>query len=295
MGTTHNAAVNSECLIRQDNTITGQPNLLAVDVDEFARRLGIEIVPFSTAGIENISVEFAEIGKEACGFLERHGDHSILYLNSDTSPTRMRFTVAHECGHVLDTEHPNANYLCLHDDIESDVVKPIERVANQFAAEILMPYGIFVDVASSLQINMAAIQRIASIFDVSFEAAGIRYADTHPSRVAFMMLEYNQPFMIGDASKNGNRYPTEAVFSNRQRFPYTVMYCACSANFPEHIVRGSLVECCSLIDLVLKRGRMLEADIPIRWYGDDEIRVTVWADCLPWTRYGCFPALIWLP
>lgn len=96
-------------------------------------------------------------------------DHEdkLVVINNSHSNGRKRFTAAHELGHIM--LHPNENKIDYRICFSDSTPKEIE--ANRFAAEILMPYGIFQDIFEKCAGNFVA---IAEFFGVSTGAATIR-------------------------------------------------------------------------------------------------------------------------
>jgi Zn-dependent peptidase ImmA (M78 family)/DNA-binding XRE family transcriptional regulator len=78
------------------------------------------------------------------GLVFAHDDGAVIGVNSEHPSTRQRFSVAHELGHYLLSHHELApDEARLHIDI-SEGAPPsynwrAERVANEFAADLLMP------------------------------------------------------------------------------------------------------------------------------------------------------------
>jgi Zn-dependent peptidase ImmA (M78 family) len=64
-----------------------------------------------------------------------------IVVNAEEAETRRRFTLAHELGHwvchCLDGRHDPV--FCRHEDIGSSADRSLEREANVFAAELVMP------------------------------------------------------------------------------------------------------------------------------------------------------------
>lgn len=125
--------------------------LLPIPISEICRRHGIELFFYDAMSV---------IG--AC-YIDFHG-RKIIVVNDNVPRGRVRFSIAHELGHVIlnhsspalsmpsVTKHPT--------DHEVD--------ANVFAAELLMP-------KMHLQAyGMLSPEGIAKICDVSLEAAKIR-------------------------------------------------------------------------------------------------------------------------
>ena len=78
------------------------------------------------------------------GFLFRSSDSApIIGVNSNHAPTRKRFTIAHELGHLLlhpkSGVHVDQAIVQMRDARASAGVDEDEMEANRFAAELLMP------------------------------------------------------------------------------------------------------------------------------------------------------------
>lgn len=101
----------------------------------------------------------------------------IIYLATDTSPLRDRFTIAHEIGHYLihypivvekygkDSQMFATRYV---DEQDKDLVRA-EWEANWFAASLLMP-----EVEFRNQWTRSNISKVASFFNVTKSAAEVR-------------------------------------------------------------------------------------------------------------------------
>src|SRR4051812_30183951 len=65
----------------------------------------------------------------------------LIVLNADESLVRRRFTLAHEIGHWVCQclEGTKAPVFCRHQDVAVSADRVLEREANIFAAELLMP------------------------------------------------------------------------------------------------------------------------------------------------------------
>ena len=64
-----------------------------------------------------------------------------VFVNASDTPPRRRFTLAHEVGHWICQvlEGRGAPVMCRSEDIAPDADRALEREANIFAAELLMP------------------------------------------------------------------------------------------------------------------------------------------------------------
>lgn len=117
--------------------------------------------------------------KAALGFLQRSKTHgTVIVSDSVIYPQRKRFIIAHELGHWY-----------LHEDIEFFKCKPeffrqwnkktvvIEKEANIFASEFLMPTIPFKALCKGHALTKEFIIQLAERFNVSITASALRFAD----------------------------------------------------------------------------------------------------------------------
>lgn len=93
------------------------------------------------------------------------GGAAVIWLKDTDPPTRRRFTLFHELGHLL--LHPNLHYC--HVDGPSQTLT--EREADSFAADILMPRSWIEKDCTNHGIDEL---RLAHRYRVSVEAMEIR-------------------------------------------------------------------------------------------------------------------------
>jgi Zn-dependent peptidase ImmA (M78 family) len=166
MGKAESAAVR----LRQE---TGTADVADVDLDLLARHLGAEII-------------YDRLGTDVSGMLLREEDRIVVGVNEKHAPTRQRFTIAHEFGHlVLHRGRPlvvDQGRINLRDR-RSSLATDIEEIeANSFAAELLMPatavlreFRIQADQGGQ---DLAGIKRdLAQVFAVSDQAMEYRLAN----------------------------------------------------------------------------------------------------------------------
>lgn len=105
---------------------------LPVDLNDICRQLGIGVYRYAdTQGM-------SDAAKEANGLLYFEGDMPVILYDQDMSPMRIRFTVAHEIGHLL-LGHVAPGQRTTVNREPSPKDDPIETAANQFAARLLAP------------------------------------------------------------------------------------------------------------------------------------------------------------
>ncbi len=131
-----------------------------VDVEKLAAAIGLEIDRKPL--FDNVS------GKIEC----QNGGPCKITFNSTHPKTRQRFTIAHEIAHYI-----------LHRDLigdgvtddgryrSKDLSDPVERQANSYAADILMPWRL---VVAKHREGLRAPAEFARAFGVSEKVAEIR-------------------------------------------------------------------------------------------------------------------------
>jgi Zn-dependent peptidase ImmA (M78 family) len=90
----------------------------------------------------------------------------LILVSTRQRNGRRNFTVAHEVGHYILHIEKNSCFACI---MDMHIRLPLEREANLFAAELLMP----ADSVKSLAADMC-VRRMASYFRVSNQAMEIR-------------------------------------------------------------------------------------------------------------------------
>ena len=154
---------------------TGMPD--AIDL-EIVRQM-LPSTPYGT-GVREIKqpVQFNEDAFE--GMLARDpNDHEVwgIAYNGRSRPERQRFTIAHELGHFILHRGQQQNFNCdkqsVHTGIET--LRDIEREADDFASNLLMPGDLLRAWISNQRIDFRVLGDIAERFNVSLEALCIRY------------------------------------------------------------------------------------------------------------------------
>ena len=151
-----------------------------VDVKEVAREISAQIYdddPITYIEGENLP-DFEGALRPAPPSKKGWG---IIYNNAIKSKGRINFTLAHEFGHYLmhRKAHPDG-LRCSADDIvgEEGKYKEIEREANQFAANLLMPFDDFrKQIDEKEQPTLNDIGRCAERYESSFTATILRWIE----------------------------------------------------------------------------------------------------------------------
>ena len=141
----------------------------------FAKSHKIEIEPLDVVAlckILNIMLLFAPMDDEISGLLNKDKKKKcwIMKINSLHHPHRQRFTIAHEIAHFIKHSYQTSFFQDKTFFRNSDS-NPLEREANQFAAELFMPHDSFHRFFKEQSPN---IKNISEHFKVSSMAVQIR-------------------------------------------------------------------------------------------------------------------------
>lgn len=142
------------------------------------------VEPLSIARKKNITHSFGYYKNAFDGMLEYYEKRFHIYCNLSRverhdSP-RARFTLAHELGHYFIDEHRNAlqsGFAPAHLSVceyESDNL--VEREADWFASNLLMPRPYFLQLAKDFPLGMQGILSLQRHFQTSVTSAALRYA-----------------------------------------------------------------------------------------------------------------------
>jgi hypothetical protein len=116
-------------------------------------------------------------GCEAC--ITGNHERAIITVNSRSPRRRRRYSIGHELGHW---KHDRGKVLvCRADEIGHAGRKdaPAERVADAFAADLLMPGYLFRPIARAHpKLNLKTVRAIADIFDTSLTSTAIRLVES---------------------------------------------------------------------------------------------------------------------
>jgi transcriptional regulator with XRE-family HTH domain len=133
-----------------------------VPVEDLVRDCGVQVLAWDLQDIDGLVLEL-ETG-------------AVIWVNRDQARTRQRFTLAHELGHHL-LRHADTFHLDLGGDLAPNATGGhpaydwrVERAANEFAANLLMPASMVRRAAATVT-DVAA---LASQFKVSPAAMGFR-------------------------------------------------------------------------------------------------------------------------
>ncbi len=153
----------------------GMPD--AIDL-EIVRQM-LPSTPYG-AGVREIMPPVEIIGDAFEGVLARDpDDHAVwgIAYNGKARGERQRFTIAHELGHFILHRSQKQSFNCDSQSVHTgiDGLRQIEREADEFASNLLMPGDLLREWISNQRIDLHVLSAIAKRFQVSFEALCIRF------------------------------------------------------------------------------------------------------------------------
>lgn len=150
------------------------PHVDAESIRKIAVEAGIETDPLDVEGLVRalgIKLVYKSLADDISGHLQQSDDGQwLITVNALHHPNRRRFTIAHELGHYFLHSRDQNDFVdkILFRSSDSD---PIEREANVFAAELLMPSAEFQNLIKQ---GTTMVEHLAQRFNVSAMAVRVR-------------------------------------------------------------------------------------------------------------------------
>ena len=152
----------------QSNKVTEPP----VPVVRIVRKLGVRL-------------RFSPLDSELSGMIYIKKNKPIIGVNAFHHPNRRRFTIAHECGHLIlhkaqitkEVHVDKAFPMLMRDSVSAAGVNKMEIEANLFAAELLMPESFLTKALGNEPFDIddeSAVSALARSFKVSPSAMRFR-------------------------------------------------------------------------------------------------------------------------
>lgn len=150
---------------------------IPINVYSLARDLKLEIKELSE---EEISNALKNLPKPHNGYLSYKDSAYTIYINESHTMQRKRFTIAHEIAHFIKHKEILVTKVIINDEeinnLEYLIARSgfgfLEREANEFAAELLMPKNTVM--VKCIRKEFPNLRSIANHFQVSEQAMKIR-------------------------------------------------------------------------------------------------------------------------
>lgn len=145
------------------------------EIDSFAALLGLRIREVDSDGFEGALVRVP------------HRLKGVIAIKRDIREEgRKRFTICHEVGHFILPGHGTTECICLSDEVESwrKSVPEQELAANQFAAELLLPFKEIQPFVNKKDLTIALAQVVSKEFQSSLTAASLKCVEVTEEKCA---------------------------------------------------------------------------------------------------------------
>jgi len=146
---------------------------------------GLPVNPEVIAEKKGLTFSYGQYGDAFDGLLEYKEGKFHIFCNLDrvgkADSPRARFTLSHELGHYYIDEHrrtliagfsPSHPSSC---EFESSML--VEKEADSFAANLLLPSGRFKKAARKVPRGMAGLRKLSDKFQVSLTTTVLRYVE----------------------------------------------------------------------------------------------------------------------
>lgn len=188
----------------------------------------------------DIGLHYDNFENHFTGMLQHENNTFDIFLNltklKNKKYARARFTLAHELGHFYIDAHRNLlkkGYSLSYDkDLSYFSNDPVEREANHFATNLLMPKERFKKDVDTLGLNINTIKILSKQYKTSFTSTIIQFTNfvEHPCSLLFwdsnrefkrksysesfynLIKRFSKNFHINDNMKNGIFEEFDAVF-----------------------------------------------------------------------------------
>lgn len=140
---------------------------LPVDLNAVLRHLDVRVYAYSRGRELLGAAGLTEAAKQVSGLTFFAGTQPVILYNDAEMPQRIRFTVAHELGHlVLGHVQPGEHTRQNREPQPGD--SPMEQAANRFAADLLAPACVL------WALDLHSTEDIARACKISIQAARFR-------------------------------------------------------------------------------------------------------------------------
>lgn len=167
---------------------------LPIDLDRVR-----ELLPETPLGLGTLLKPPAPLTLNSCeGALVRNPHNETewgIFYNPTSSPERQRFTIAHEIGHFILHRASQSAFNCDKESIYAgtDGLRQIEREADDFASNLLMPGNFLRERIEGKHIDFRLMGGIAKEFSVSLESMCIRFVKYTEQRA--VLIYWDNGFM----------------------------------------------------------------------------------------------------
>lgn len=140
---------------------------LPIKISDLCKNAGAKVLSYSKKSELLGKLNLLEHSKKTDGFTVSRKEQYIIFYNDICSVSRIRFTLAHELGHIL-LGHISPDGVTLINREPSSQDDPLEQAANVFASRLLAPACVL------WGLGVTTAKQIMKLCDISQTAAEFR-------------------------------------------------------------------------------------------------------------------------
>ncbi len=227
---------------------------------------------FAIAFLRRVLVEEDRL-EGAQGRLVIRGDRAKVRIDSSIPEEgRKRFVVAHELGHFEMHRQETHLFKCKQEYFELWLNKNpvVEREANLFASELLMPKHMFVKEANGMEPNLDSMESLACLFSTSLTATALRFLDCTFEPCAVVCSQEGVIRWCKNTEAFGRRISWGQIL-NKNTYAYDFFHGAALPSDPQEVLASA-------------------------WFPDSRMtqNATIQEHSLGMTSYGTVLTLLWV-
>ncbi|MEX1253824.1 MAG: ImmA/IrrE family metallo-endopeptidase [Dehalococcoidia bacterium] len=141
--------------------------------------------------------------KRTLGMVKEGQDGSLTMLLNSRQPLRERFTMAHEIAHtIVDRmgDKPATVVLAARTPRRGTA---LERLCDQIAAELLMPYEMFTQSMQGEGVSLNTVERLARTYEASLQSTALRMGELSDAPAQVVCWEREQKLGLRVRWKSG--------------------------------------------------------------------------------------------
>jgi len=127
-----------------------------------------------------------------------NSEEAVITIQKNSSRPRQRFSIGHELGHWM-RDHGKIGFACNLNDFTGKWINKVdpESLANQFAADLLLPGFMFKPLAKDKEITFSTVASLTERFQTSGTATAIRLVElgSFPSMLVCMSSDRRMWFV----------------------------------------------------------------------------------------------------
>jgi Zn-dependent peptidase ImmA (M78 family) len=141
--------------------------------------------------------------KSTLGMVKEGNDGSLTMLLNSRQPLRERFTMAHEIAHtIVDKmgDKPATVVLAARTPRRGTA---LERLCDQIAAELLMPYDMFRRSMDGEGVSLDTVERLAKVYEASLQSTALRLGELSDEEAQVVCWEREEKLGLRVRWKSG--------------------------------------------------------------------------------------------